>query len=87
MRVIAYIIDSIILGIAIALVAIILGAIAFGIAVNGGFVIGVIIAVVIAIIALLGSAVYFVYFWRTCAPRWARRCSASRPSTRPTARR
>ena len=45
MRVIAYIIDSIILGIAIALVAIILGAIAFGIAVNGGFVIGVIIAV------------------------------------------
>ena len=64
MRVIAYIIDSIILGIAIALVAIILGAIAFGIAVNGGFVIGVIIAVVIAIIALLGSAFYFVYFWQ-----------------------
>ena len=64
MRVIAYIIDSIILGIAIALVAIILGAIAFGIAVNGGFFIGVIIAVVIAIIALLGSAFYFVYFWQ-----------------------
>ncbi len=64
MRVVAYIIDSIILGIAIALVAIILGAIAFGIVVNGGFFIGVIIAVVIAIIALLGSAFYFVYFWQ-----------------------
>ena len=65
MRVVAYIIDSIILGIAVALVAIILGAIAFGIVVNGGFVIGVVIAVVIAIIALLGSAFYFVYFWQT----------------------
>jgi uncharacterized RDD family membrane protein YckC len=65
MRVVAYIIDSIILGIAIALVAIILGSIAFGIVVNGGFVIGVIIAVIIAIIALLGSAFYFVYFWQT----------------------
>lgn len=64
MRVVAYIIDSIILGIAIALVAIILGAIAFGIVVNGGFVIGVVIAVIIAIIALLGSAFYFVYFWQ-----------------------
>ena len=65
MRVVAYIIDSIILGIAIALVAIILGSIAFGIAVNGGFVISIIIAVVIAVIALLGSAFYFVYFWQT----------------------
>ena len=65
MRVVAYIIDSIILGIAIALVAIILGSIAFGIAVGGGFVISIIIVVVIAIIALLGSAFYFVYFWQT----------------------
>ena len=65
MRVVAYIIDSILLGIAIALVAIILGSIAFGIAVGGGFTIAIIIAVIIAIIALLGSAFYFVYFWQT----------------------
>jgi uncharacterized RDD family membrane protein YckC len=65
MRVIAYIIDSIILGIAIALVAIILGSIAFGLVVGGGFAIAIIIAVIIAIIALLGSAFYFVYFWQT----------------------
>ena len=64
MRVVAYIIDIIILWIAIALVAIILGSIAFGVVVGGGFAIGVIIAVVIAIIALLGSAFYFVYFWQ-----------------------
>jgi uncharacterized RDD family membrane protein YckC len=65
MRVIAYIIDSILLFIAIFLLAIILGAIAVGFALGGGLVVGVIFAVIIAIIALLGSAFYFVYFWQT----------------------
>jgi uncharacterized RDD family membrane protein YckC len=63
-RVVAYIIDSVILFVVIALVSIILFGIMVGI-VAGGFVIGLILAVVIAIIALLGSAFYFVYFWQT----------------------
>lgn len=64
MRVIAYIIDSIILGIAIFLLVIILGAIAVGLFLGGGLAVGIIFAVVLAIIALLGSAFYFVYFWQ-----------------------
>jgi uncharacterized RDD family membrane protein YckC len=65
MRVVAYIIDSIIMFVAIVFLAIILGSIAVGIAVGGGFIISAIIVAVIAVIALLGSAFYFVYFWQT----------------------
>ena len=63
-RIIAFIIDAIILGIAIALVSILLGA-SRSASPSRRLRDLVIIAVVIAVIALLGSAFYFVYSWKT----------------------
>jgi uncharacterized RDD family membrane protein YckC len=64
-RIIAYIIDSIILGIGIALVGIILGVALFGALLTGGFVLAFVAAVILAVVVLLASAVYFIYFWTT----------------------
>lgn len=62
MRVIAYVIDSIVMGVAIAIVAAVL---VIPLAMVGGLVGALIAFVVIGALSLVGSAVYFVYFWTT----------------------
>jgi uncharacterized RDD family membrane protein YckC len=61
-RVIAYIIDAIILAIASAIVSTIIIAVLFS---AGGFTGALIAFVVIAILSVVGGAVYFIYTWTT----------------------
>lgn len=62
MRVIAYVIDSIIMGVAIGIIGAIL---IVPLAVLGGVAGALVAFVVIGGLSLVGSAVYFVYFWTT----------------------
>ncbi len=61
-RFIAYVIDSIVMGVAIAIVATILF---IPLAFMGDMVGALIAFVIIGALSLVGSAVYFVYFWTT----------------------
>jgi uncharacterized RDD family membrane protein YckC len=62
-RIIAYIIDAILLGIFTFVIFLVLGAIILASLLAGGAVLAVIGFVVLAVFALLASAVYFIYTW------------------------
>jgi uncharacterized RDD family membrane protein YckC len=61
-RVVAYIIDAIIYGVALAVVFLIVGGILLAV---GGLVGALLALVVVSVLALFGSAIYFVYTWTT----------------------
>jgi uncharacterized RDD family membrane protein YckC len=65
MRIIAYIIDSIILSIVTFIVAAILGVAIFASLLTGGFILAIIGALILAAVILAASAAYFVYTWTT----------------------
>lgn len=64
-RIIAYIIDSILLGIVTFIVAAVLGVGILGSLLTGGFLLAIIAGLVLAVIVLAASAVYFIYTWTT----------------------
>ncbi len=64
-RVIAYVIDSILLAVAGAIVGLVLGVAILGFLLTGGFVLAVFGAAILALVMLVLSAVYFVYTWTT----------------------
>ena len=64
-RIIAYVIDSILLGIVTFFVAAVLGVAIFASLLTGGFFLAIIAALVLAVVVLAASAVYFVYTWTT----------------------
>jgi uncharacterized RDD family membrane protein YckC len=64
-RIIAYIIDSVVLAIITFVIAAIIGVAILGALLTGGFVLAIIGAVILAMGALFASAIYFVYTWTT----------------------
>jgi len=62
-RVVAYIIDGILLGILTAFVYIALGALFFGTAIGGSVVMALIFGVLLAIASMVISAAYFIWGW------------------------
>ena len=64
-RVIAYIIDSILLGIVTFIVAAVLGVAILASLLTGGILLAIIGGLVLAVIVLAASAVYFIYTWTT----------------------
>jgi uncharacterized RDD family membrane protein YckC len=64
-RIIAYIIDSILLAIGTFIVAAVLGVAIFASLLTGGFILAIIAGLILAVVVLLASAVYFVYTWTT----------------------
>jgi uncharacterized RDD family membrane protein YckC len=64
-RIIAYIIDSILLGIVTFFVAAILGVAIFASLLTGGFLLAIIAALILAVVVLAASAIYFIYTWTT----------------------
>lgn len=62
-RVVAYIIDAILLGILSALIFIVLGAIIITSLLTGGVILAFIGFVILAAFSLLASAIYFIYTW------------------------
>jgi uncharacterized RDD family membrane protein YckC len=62
-RVVAYIIDAILLGIVSTFVFIILGAIFFGSLIGGSVALAILAAVVLAVANMIISAVYFIWGW------------------------
>jgi len=65
MRIVAYIIDSVILGIATFIIAAVIGVAIFASLLTGGFILAIIGALILAVVILAASAVYFVYTWTT----------------------
>jgi uncharacterized RDD family membrane protein YckC len=65
MRIVAYIIDSILLSIVTFFVAAIIGVAILASLLTGGFVLAIVGALVLAVVVLALSAVYFVYTWTT----------------------
>ena len=64
-RIIAYIIDSILLGVVTLIVAFAVGVAVLGALLAGGAILAFIGLMVVAAVALFASAVYFVYTWTT----------------------
>ncbi len=64
-RIIAYIIDSILLSIVSFFIAAIVGVAILGALLTGGFILAIIGAAVLAVLVLGASAIYFVYTWTT----------------------
>jgi uncharacterized RDD family membrane protein YckC len=65
MRVVAYIIDGFIYGIAFGILFAIVGALLLGSLLTGGAILALVAAVILSALSLFGSAVYFIYFWTT----------------------
>lgn len=65
MRIVAYIIDSILLSIVSFIVAAVIGVAILGALLTGGFILAIIGAAILAVVILGASAVYFVYTWTT----------------------
>jgi hypothetical protein len=68
-RIVAFIIDAILLGIVTVFVNIVLGALFLGTLFGGGMLIALIFAVLLAVAGLVVSAIYFVWGWTNPAMR------------------
>jgi uncharacterized RDD family membrane protein YckC len=62
-RVIAYIIDSLLFGVFMFVVFLVLGAVILASLLAGGAILAIVGFVILAVLALLGSAVYFIWTW------------------------
>lgn len=62
-RIIAFIIDAILLGIVMMVIGIALGALLFGFLLSGGFFLALVAAVILSAASLIVSAIYFVWGW------------------------
>jgi uncharacterized RDD family membrane protein YckC len=62
-RIIAFIIDAVLLTIVMAIVGIALGALLFGFLLSGGFFLALVFALMISVASLVVSAAYFVWGW------------------------
>jgi uncharacterized RDD family membrane protein YckC len=62
-RIIAFIIDAVLLGIVMMFVGIALGALLFGFLLSGGFFLALVAALLLSAASLVVSAIYFVWGW------------------------